>query len=384
MNDDDDDDGYESWTEGNWCLLLTTGSSTSTTVKIRTEQQQHQQHSSKISHASTKHRSNCRKMPTLTAALHADDDDDSDDEDNNNNSSSSNDDEPKKSRTGRNSIKHKNAHDKNWNEIFHRLISYKKQYNSTIVLCKYKADPKLGIWVMNQRKLYKNKILSDYREDLLNSIGFVWDPYDTQWDAMLRRLISYKKQHGSTTVSQYSAADSKLGQWVSHQRIWYRNETLSNYRVNLLNSIGFVWNQLDIQWDEMFQRLITYKKHYGSTLVPKRYEDDTQLGKWVDTQRKNYNSKILSVDRINRLESIGFVWDVLDMNWVKMYDRLVSYKKKHKSTQVPLAYTENNQLPHLGNWVSTQRGTYNKEQLLKKRMELLNSIDFVWEAKRRR
>jgi hypothetical protein len=38
----DVDKGYESWTEGNWCLLLPTGSSsTPTTVKIRTEQQQH-------------------------------------------------------------------------------------------------------------------------------------------------------------------------------------------------------------------------------------------------------------------------------------------------------------------------------------------------------
>ena len=40
--DADVDKGYESWTEGNWCLLLPTGSSsTPTTVKIRTEQQQH-------------------------------------------------------------------------------------------------------------------------------------------------------------------------------------------------------------------------------------------------------------------------------------------------------------------------------------------------------
>jgi hypothetical protein len=55
-------------------------------------------------------------------------------------------------------------------------------------------------------------------------------------------------------------------------------------RFDLLNSIRFVWNVLDNQWDEMFQRLIAYKNQHGSTLVPKGYEADTQLARWVRAQ----------------------------------------------------------------------------------------------------
>jgi hypothetical protein len=57
------------------------------------------------------------------------------------------------------------------------------------------------------------------------------------------------------------------------------------------------------------------------------YEADNQLGKWVNTQRQFYRNEAFSVDRIERLESIGFVWDVLDIEWMKNYNQLLVYKK---------------------------------------------------------
>jgi hypothetical protein len=161
----------------------------------------------------------------------------------------------------------------------------------------------------------------------------------------------------------------------------YRIEEISDNRVNLLNSIGFVWNKLDDRWDEMFQRLVTYKnQHDGSTLVP----SDTQLGTWASHQRfyyinnnNNNCSKTLSVDRIKRLESIGFVWDVLEVQWMEMYNRLVAYKKQHRSTRVPRTYREDNDV-RLGAWIRTQRNVNNKGKLLKQRLDLLNSVDFAW------
>ncbi|OEU07299.1 hypothetical protein FRACYDRAFT_271976 [Fragilariopsis cylindrus CCMP1102] len=209
---------------------------------------------------------------------------------------------------------------------------------------------------------------------------------------MFHRLISYKNQHnGSTLVRWKYAADIELANWVSHQR----GLKMSEYRVNLLNSIGFVWNVFDHQWDEMFQRLVTYRnQHNGSTLVPREYGADIQLGRWVNWQRHNYSIKMISVHQIDRLESIGFVWNamyaryaryacVLDGKWMETYDRLVAYKKQHKSTHVPRTYTDENNDIHLGKWVNTQRTVYKQGKLLEKRKDLLNSVDFAWEGKRR-
>jgi hypothetical protein len=73
---------------------------------------------------------------------------------------------------------------------------------------------------------------------------------------------------------------------------------------------------------------------------------------------------MLSVDRIKRLELIGYVFrDVLEVQWMKMYDRLVAYKKQHKSTQVSSKFIED---PQLGMWAGTQRVAYNTFKLLKK------------------
>ncbi|OEU06154.1 hypothetical protein FRACYDRAFT_202231, partial [Fragilariopsis cylindrus CCMP1102] len=209
---------------------------------------------------------------------------------------------------------------------------------------------------------------------------------NNQWDEMFRRLVSYRKLHNSTVVPRDYTADPELGNWVRTQRC--KQYPISDHRVNLLNSIGFVWNALDNQWDDMFQRLVAYKnQHNGSTLVPKKYKADTQLGRWVSWQR---HSKMISIHRIERLESIGFVWTaryencarVFDGKWMETYDRLVAYKKQYKSTHVPQTYSDENTDIHLGSWIKTQRIAYKQGKLLEKRKDLLNSIDFSWEGKR--
>ena len=125
----------------------------------------------------------------------------------------------------------------------------------------------------------------------------------------------------------------------------------------------------------MYQKLVAYKKKHKSTNVPLKYQTDPKLGSWVSTQRKSYNKKVLSIDRINHLELIDFVWDSHDAKWMEMYSKLVEYKKQNKSTVVPKFYTED---PSLGLWVCNQRVVYNKGKLSGKRLELLNSINFIW------
>eukprot|EP00751_Fragilariopsis_kerguelensis_P015049 CAMPEP_0170760512 /NCGR_PEP_ID=MMETSP0733-20121128/1596_1 /TAXON_ID=186038 /ORGANISM="Fragilariopsis kerguelensis, Strain L26-C5" /LENGTH=110 /DNA_ID=CAMNT_0011100271 /DNA_START=226 /DNA_END=558 /DNA_ORIENTATION=+ len=101
----------------------------------------------------------------------------------------------------------------------------------------------------------------------------------------------------------------KLGSWVRKQRVRCKEEKLSTKRVSLLNKIGFVWKDLnDSNWKEMYTRLQAYNKQHKSTSVSGRYREDQQLAKWVKTQRTFYKNKKLSVQRINDLEAIEFVW----------------------------------------------------------------------------
>jgi len=123
---------------------------------------------------------------------------------------------------------------------------------------------------------------------------------------MYQKLVAYKKQYRSTKVLAQYTEDYQLGQWVSHQRVFYKKNKITDKRTELLNSIGFVWDPLDKQWMEVYNRLVAYKKQYKHTNVPRRFPADPQLGSWVfyNQQRKNK----LTEKRIELLNSIKFSW----------------------------------------------------------------------------
>ena len=125
-----------------------------------------------------------------------------------------------------------------------------------------------------------------------------------------------------------------------------------------------------------YRQLLAYKYEHGSTLVPYKFKQDPQLGRWVSNQRSHYRSKELSKERIDLLESIGFVWDVPEMQWKANFTQLLAFKEEHGHTQVPWKYKANTKLAY---WVDNQRSR--KDTMPEKRVKLLNSIGFVWDAR---
>ena len=159
-----------------------------------------------------------------------------------------------------------------------------------------------------QRQLYSKRELPQKRIDLLESIGFVWDRREEQWMEMYQKLVKYKTKYGSTYVPSDFEEDPKLATWARKQRWDYLKSKLSQNRLQLLKSIGFVWDRYKEIWMEMYQRLVNYKKKYGHTCVPFSWKEDPKLANWVATQRSHYSKSKLSQKRTELLKSIGFVW----------------------------------------------------------------------------
>lgn len=127
-----------------------------------------------------------------------------------------------------------------------------------------------------------------------------------------------------------------------------------------------------LAWEEMYERLVSYKAQFGSTHVPKNCKHDRRLARWVNMQRQR--CRIPS--RVGLLNDIGFEWRVErhpPSRWTNMYERLEQYKKIHKTTKVPFRCTED---PQLGSWVDRQR-QFCKQ---KDKIYLLDAIGFAWEA----
>ena len=128
------------------------------------------------------------------------------------------------------------------------------------------------------------------------------------WEEGYKHLVAYKEEFGDCLVvikSQYCGY--KLGVWVSNQRV--KKKTMVLERVRRLNNIGFVWDLLELQWEEGFEYLIAYKKAYGNCVVLGSFKlNNYRLGGWVGRQRSNQDK--LTPERFKRLDDLGFVWKV--------------------------------------------------------------------------
>lgn len=147
-----------------------------------------------------------------------------------------------------------------WLDSYDRLKRFKSETGHCMVPQSYEDDPKLGLWVKNQRQ--KKGIISEEQRDLLNEIGFVWmfKPHkkpprdyskktknDRKWETMFDCLSQYRKEHGNCIVKS-TDKDASLYHWVINQRKEFHQKTyMANKRSmrldrkERLEALGFDW-----------------------------------------------------------------------------------------------------------------------------------------------
>ena len=99
----------------------------------------------------------------------------------------------------------------NWEERYSELKQFKHEHGHTRVQARYKPNPKLGRWVMTQRRQFTvlmqgfPSALTTERMNRLNDVGFVWalraDPVTT-WNRKFGELKGYKRLFGNCMVPQ--------------------------------------------------------------------------------------------------------------------------------------------------------------------------------------
>jgi hypothetical protein len=90
-----------------------------------------------------------------------------------------------------------------------------------------------------------------------------------------------------------------------------KKSELSSERKTRLDELGFFWEKMsDFNWSKNLNALMKFKEREGHCRVPQGHmEGNLRLGNWVSTQRQSKNDK-LSEDRLQRLDEVGFVWEV--------------------------------------------------------------------------
>jgi hypothetical protein len=89
---------------------------------------------------------------------------------------------------------------------------------------------------------------------------------------------------------------------------------MTKSRAALLNAVGFCWDTHEATWLERFRELKQYKDDHGHCNVPTNYTANAKLGTWAHHQRRQYRKwkndlpTHITTERVDLLESIGFVW----------------------------------------------------------------------------
>ncbi|CAJ1935224.1 unnamed protein product [Cylindrotheca closterium] len=142
---------------------------------------------------------------------------------------------------------------------------------------------------------------------------------DSTWESRFAELVEFNREHCHCNVPRRYKANPKLGVWVCSIRQQMARGTLKNVKVERLNEIGFSWRVIAKEgqqttnhqiskmdnWIKNFQLLASIKGSVGKRSVP---ASNRKLCKWVGRQRGEMKGGTLSIEKQEKLNSIGFQW----------------------------------------------------------------------------
>lgn len=251
----------------------------------------------------------------------------------------------------------------------------------------------LSKWLNEQRQIFLGKRgekrLTADQIARLNSIGMCWDNRtqirnQTAWDNRYEQAKAYYETYGDLLVPvDYIGTDGmRLNPWLTVQRRYYTQNKLTKDQIKKLSAIGMVWT-FDDMWETGYRHAAEYSAEYGHLRIPATYmsADGYKLGSWISNQRSNHNNPTkyhyLTTEQTARLEKIGMVWDVNEVQWEFSYSLAVAYRKKHGHLRVSNRYkTEDGY--SLGEWIRSQRDKKREGTLEKEKEKRLDEIGMDW------
>ena len=225
-------------------------------------------------------------------------------------------------------------------------------------------------------------ILTEDRVNLLDAVDFVWDVRESQFERRIGELRVHRQAIGRMDPQ---SMNTSLAAWVRKYERQYQKfldtadrggvddvtlaEILPENRRVALESVGFcrgmfvesssTVNEIKkrrVNWEERYEELEEFKAKNGHCIVPKNYGP---LGSWVRAQRHSMKemqmlssnvsgempidvtqsiNPFLSSERVDRLDRLGFVWDVHQWQWNQTYHELLRYKEEHGNTNTPISF----------------------------------------------
>ncbi|MBK9256595.1 MAG: Helicase associated domain protein [Saprospiraceae bacterium] len=221
-----------------------------------------------------------------------------------------------------------------WQTFFNEFVEFKKKSNQVTVPRDYE-NHSLYTWYRKQKVFNANGTIPPEHKEKLEKVGFYFgDGHEIRWARIWEEnyefLKAYYDEYGNSDVPHTRDKNDtfySLGNWVAMQKTYNNQEVLSDYKIEKLNDLDFIWakgspkfNLKNNQWSAKYKELKEWTVKYGDAHVPQTNPDGTKnkLGKWLNDQRhlkrkgrkrSDGTIRFLEEERVNLLLEIGVDFD---------------------------------------------------------------------------
>ena len=266
-------------------------------------------------------------------------------------------------------------------ERFMRHLQAMKNELGNIKVARRSSWQAMPAWFHKVRTLRKAGRLDISRIECLNNLEFPWDLYDPLREC-LAQLSEFKALHGHANPG----IEHAQGQWRSIF-LWIGAKLREHARGELdaetstaLESFGIDWNPDETHWQSMLAAVADFKSTSGMLPKVTTVVGGRKIGQWLYLEREKAVAGKLEPHRWAALEAIGAdEYVTLDARWHTMFQRLCDHRVEHGSVDV--TRETDTGTPRLIPWIYTQRKTKADGTIDPQRKELLDSIDFIWDAR---
>jgi superfamily II DNA or RNA helicase len=229
----------------------------------------------------------------------------------------------------------------------------------------------LGTWIGSQRRLFKQKRLSDVRIQMLEEFPeWSWDPTDENWNTAYKSLVDFvginNRLPEKGQVHYWKKQD--LSHWVLRQR--KSRNRLTESQINMLESIEcWTWDAKEENWNQGFADLITFANVFGTSKVPTNYKTDSRdLYQWVQAQRITFRNGKMTTQRIELLnclqdhteKKVRWYWEAWDEEWETAISALKKFADREGHTRIPMEHIEDGF--NLYQWVLHKRNLHKRRK----------------------
>ncbi len=203
-----------------------------------------------------------------------------------------------------------------WNPIQNYFLLGCKHYERYIKINNSFSIPKdykkedgfnLDSWNNSQKNKYRKNRLTENEKKTLMEIGFIFSVNNDNFDKKFEVLKEYMEVNNcdSDIAQETIFKGEKLGRFVSSMRSAYKNNSISEYRKEKLESINFIWDVKDKQWNDNLKWVKEYKENHGGKISISRKDISVRYYYyWLMDQRMLYKRNKMREDRRKLFEQV--------------------------------------------------------------------------------